>query len=70
MLGNADTTGFSRVVFQFNLESNNSRFLDTTDFSRVEFQFQPDFAPSKKAETEHSTRLKSVVSKKITRRQL
>jgi hypothetical protein len=27
-----DTTGFSRVVFQFNLESKTVGILDTTDF--------------------------------------
>ena len=32
--------------------AKTQRFLDTTDFSRVEFQFLPNFAPSKKAETE------------------
>jgi hypothetical protein len=32
----ADTTGFSRVVFQFQAREQNSRFLDTIDFSRME----------------------------------
>jgi hypothetical protein len=46
---------FTCVVFQFQplLErANQQRFLDTIDFSRVEVQFQPNFASSKKAETE------------------
>src|SRR6266404_8849018 len=38
---------------------------DTTDFSRVEVQFLPNFAASKKAETETPTRLKSMVSKRL-----
>jgi hypothetical protein len=49
---NVDTTGFSRVVFQFNWRAKQQRFLDTTDFSRVEVQFLPNFAPPKKAEPE------------------
>jgi hypothetical protein len=44
--------GFSRWYFSFNLKSNQQRFSDTTDFSRVEVQFLPNFAASKKAETE------------------
>jgi hypothetical protein len=39
--GHADTTGFSRVVLSFNLDSKTARRLDTTGFSRVVFQLQP-----------------------------
>jgi hypothetical protein len=47
-----DTIGFSRVVHQLLPRAKQQRFLETTDFSRVEIQFPPNFAPSKKAETE------------------
>jgi len=36
-----DTTGFSRVVPQFQPSPEYDRSLDTTGFSRVVSQFQP-----------------------------
>jgi len=36
-----DTTGFSRVVFQFLPTTTRAFPLDTTGFSRVVFQFLP-----------------------------
>ncbi len=37
----SDTTGFSRVVFQFLATTTRAIPLDTTGFSRVVFQFLP-----------------------------
>jgi len=64
-----DTTDFSRVEVQFQPKSKQQRFLDTTDFSRVEVQFQPNFATVEEGRIWNTARLKSVVSKKITRPQ-
>jgi hypothetical protein len=49
--------------FSFNLKVLRVDFFDTTDFSRVEVQSLPNFAASKKAETETPHDSKSVVSK-------
>ena len=37
-----DTTGFSRVEFQFLTNKNRLADAETTDFSRVEFRFLPN----------------------------
>jgi hypothetical protein len=37
-----DTTGFSRVVLQFQPKGSTETLLDTTGFSRVVLQFQPN----------------------------
>jgi hypothetical protein len=51
-LGIFDTTGFSRVVFQFQPKEQAKELTDTTDFSRVVLQFLPDVPRTAKVETE------------------